>query len=82
MRGKGIMKKLISNCCGAQGLDFLTLDHINDDGAQFRGKKQNFTGERFYLWVKRNNYPKDLQVLCYNCNNAKHWNNNICPHKL
>ena len=69
-------------CCKTKGLSFLTLDHINDDGAQFRGKKQTFTGTAFYHWVKRNNFPKNLQVLCYNCNNAKHWNNNICPHKL
>jgi hypothetical protein len=70
------------NCCGITGIYFLCIDHINDDGNKIRGKKQTFTGEIFYRWIVKNNFPNDLQVLCYNCNNAKHWNNNICPHKI
>jgi hypothetical protein len=45
----------------------LTLDHINGDGATQRRAIRKGGGRGFYSWVKRNGYPKDLQVLCWNC---------------
>lgn len=69
------------NCCDVVGINFLTLDHVNNDGNKFRGKKQRFSGYIFYRWAQKNGFPKDLQVLCYNCNNARYWNGGVCPHK-
>ena len=36
---------------------------------------------KFYLWLKRNNFPPGYQVLCWNCNCGRSINNGICPHK-
>jgi len=64
-------------CCGETEMQFLTIDHINNDGAEH---KRSLGGVDLYTWIIRNNYPKTLQCLCYNCNCAKgHYGS--CPHK-
>lgn len=75
----------ICQCCGESNLGFLTIDHINNDGAQHRkeifGKKTS--GGPLYHWIIKNNFPQDLQSLCYNCNCGKQSSNlNLCPHKI
>jgi DNA repair exonuclease SbcCD ATPase subunit len=52
--------------CGQDNLKFLTFDHIHNDGAKQK-KIHGVTGQ-FVMWLKRNNYPKDIRVLCWNCN--------------
>lgn len=72
------------NCCGETERMFLTLDHINNDGGNFRKKelgKRTSAGYHSYQWLKRNDYPDDIQVLCMNCQHGKLMNNGICPHK-
>ena len=67
--------------------EFLTLDHINNDGnkhrKKLRGSNKHGGGTHFYRWLRRNNYPKDnFQILCMNCNWARHnEDDKICPHK-
>lgn len=60
-------------CCGISQIQFLTIDHINNDGAIQRKMNgvQRTSGNRFYMWIIKNNFPKDLQVLCWNCNCSK-----------
>ena len=58
------------------GLDFLTIDHINNDGAAHR--KQ--IGNSIYAWLKKNKFPGDFQTLCWNCNMAKSRHGGVCPH--
>jgi hypothetical protein len=66
-------------CCGETLLQFLTIDHINEDGAKHR---REIGRTSLYKWLKRNNYPKDnFQLLCFNCNCGKRINGGICPHK-
>jgi GrpB-like predicted nucleotidyltransferase (UPF0157 family) len=69
-------------CCGEEGVSFLTLDHVNDDG--YNHRKVVGSGSAFYRWLKRNHYPQDppLQVLCANCNQSKQVNGGVCEHKL
>lgn len=71
-------------CCGVTGLPFLTIDHINGNGNKHRletfGSSYGVT-RSFYLWLRRNNYPPEFQVLCWNCNLAKR-NGPVCPHEL
>ena len=71
-------------CCGESNPIFLTLDHIDNNGAAQRksifGKKVR-GGYNFYLWLKRNNFPTGLQTLCFNCNQGRYINKGICPHK-
>lgn len=57
---------------GQGDIDVLCLDHINDDGAAHR--KETAQGTRWqtaYKWIIKNDYPPNVQVLCYNCNMKK-----------
>lgn len=63
-------------CCGEAQEEFLSIDHINNDGAQH--KKEIPSG--LYRWLIKNEFPKDFQTLCMNCNWGKRLNG-ICPHK-
>lgn len=64
-------------CCGQTFDDvFLTLNHVNNDGAAHR----KLTGTRnMYIWAKQHGYPPNLETNCWNCNGAKLVNNGICP---
>ena len=42
-----------SNCFD---VELFTIDHINNDGAIMR--KIHGVGSAFYLWLKKNNFPK------------------------
>jgi len=68
-------------CCGVTGLIFLTVDHINGDGAKKRKAKQHKTGKMFYIWLRSHAFPQGFQILCHNCNQAKK-QLSMCPHKL
>lgn len=74
------------NCCGEDNPLFLTIDHINNDGYKIRPRNKNgnysapFSGQ-YYIQIIKANFPKDLQLLCWNCNCGKHRNKGICPHK-
>lgn len=70
------------SCCGEDNLGFLTLDHVNNDGAEHR--KALGVGRcstRVYQWAKSNGYPDTLRVQCANCNCGRQWNGGTCPHK-
>lgn len=73
-------------CCEEKQIMFLSLDHINNDGAAHKkelfGKSRRGGGTQLYQWAIKNNYPSNLQVLCMNCNHGKRLNKGICPHKL
>jgi hypothetical protein len=68
-------------CCGEDELVFLTLDHIEENGAEHRkelgGRNCGSTAQ--YRWLKKNDYPPGFQVLCFNCNVAKYRGG--CPHQ-
>lgn len=67
-------------CCHENILEFLTIDHINNDGAEERRQNGKKTGGKLYRWLIANNFPKDkYQILCYNCNCAKGFFG-YCPH--
>lgn len=68
------------NCCGEKNIIFLTIDHINNDGAERRrmGEKH---GHKLYAKLIKHDFPKEFQVLCMNCNWGKYQNGGICPHQ-
>ena len=66
-------------CCGEKVQDFLAIDHISNNGSVHRKKESIGTGTSTYRWLKRNGYPKDFQILCHNCNWAKHLHG-VCPY--
>lgn len=67
-------------CCGESEPMFLTIDHINNDGATHRRELGIRSGDKFYAWIIKNNFPSNLQILCFNCNCAKGVYGK-CPHK-
>ena len=66
-------------CCGETEPKFLTIDHINNDGAKHR-REIGRGGDQIYSWLKEHNYPKGFQILCMNCNWGKARNKGVCPH--
>jgi hypothetical protein len=66
-------------CCGEAHLEFLSLDHVNNDGNTHR-REIGAGGTALYRWAKKNSYPPSLQVLCSNCNWAKA-RYGECPHE-
>lgn len=64
-------------CCGESNIKFLTIDHINNNGAEHRKQIKN---DHLAGWLVRNNYPEGFQILCWNCNEGKKIYK-ICPHK-
>lgn len=71
-------------CCGEKERAFLTLDHVDNDGAKHRLKvtgRRNAAGFQMYAWLVRNNFPAGFQVLCMNCNWGKR-TTGVCPHKV
>lgn len=71
--------------CDVTEEEFLSIDHIYDDGATHRralsssGDDRSCVGSTFYAWLRRNGFPKDrFQLLCMNCNMAKAKGG--CPH--
>lgn len=74
------------NCCGETEPSFLSIDHVNNDGAAHRrslGYAGNGKGgsSRTLKWIRDNNYPPGFQVLCMNCQFGKVRNKGICPHQ-
>lgn len=66
-------------CCNEDTIEFLTIDHINNDGAKFKKENPSWAN-RIPQWLVKNDFPTGIQVLCYNCNNAKR-SYGICPHQ-
>ena len=68
-------------CCGETEVKFLSIDHINGGGSEERKNGlHGRNGSEFYIWLIKNNYPKDnYQILCFNCNCAKGFYGK-CPH--
>jgi hypothetical protein len=60
---------------------FLSIDHVNNDGANHRKEKGKRINYEEYL---KSDCPYELQTLCYNCNcgKGKEDSNEICPHNL
>jgi len=66
------------SCCGETNPYFLTLDHVNNDGAEHRRKLANVA---ILYKARREKYDRaKWDCLCMNCNFAKgHYGE--CPHK-
>lgn len=65
-------------CCGETEKVFLCIDHINGGGRAHRIAVGG-SSHAVYRSIRRQGFPDDFQVLCYNCNAAK-YQMGICPH--
>lgn len=66
-------------CCGEDIIEFLSIDHIGQDGSLQKRRHGIKGGTEFYCWIIKNNFPEGFRVLCYNCNKAIALYG-ICPH--
>lgn len=65
-------------CCDEERIEFLTINHLNGGGNAHRRTMTT----NFYLWLIQNDFPKDFNVLCLNCNFAQgHSRDGLCPHE-
>lgn len=64
-------------CCGERHAEFLTLDHVNGGGNAERRLRGGTTP--LWRWLRQKGFPSGYQVLCHNCNAAKHIYGS-CPH--
>lgn len=71
------------SCCGISEFEFLTIDHVKNDGAQDRK-----SGKSYYKILKlmksftpRSEVEKTYQLLCMNCNLSKHFGGGKCIHE-
>lgn len=62
-------------CCGEKELNFLSIDHINDDG-----RTEKTGGVNFYCKIIKAGFPKRFRILCLNCNMGRYFNGGTCPH--
>ena len=67
----------VCSCCGETRREFLSVDHIEGDGAAHR--RAVGSGAPMYRWIIDNNYPDNLRLLCHNCNLALGFYG-YCPH--
>ena len=61
--------------CGFSDSRALQIDHIAENGAAERKNLggQNFSGWRFYEWLKKRGWPDGYQTMCANCNLIKYF---------
>jgi hypothetical protein len=63
-------------CCGEKQMEFLSINHKNNNGAEHRRK----IGQgNLYQWIINNNFPSDYEVMCMNCNSSNGFYG-FCPH--
>ena len=63
-------------CCHETSMVFLTIDHLNNDGASDRKRLHRDRTTIYRAAIKE---PNRFQILCRNCNWAK--SRGPCPHK-
>ncbi len=52
--------------CTAIDPDMLTIDHVDNTGAQERKKDRTHAGMTLYAILKRTGFPEGFQTLCHN----------------
>jgi cytochrome c553 len=68
-------------CCGESIVAFLTIDHKDGGGNAHRRSLNGLGGRNFYVWLRKQGWPKGYQVLCFNCNVGTGLHGE-CPHVL
>ena len=67
-------------CCPESHMEFLSVDHIDGNGAAHRRAAFGHNSGNLYQLLKREGYPPGYRVLCMNCN----WSRGrygYCPHE-
>ena len=68
------------SCCKNNDWKFLVFDHMDD---KLKKKHRNLSGIDLAKRLKEENYPKKMQILCWNCNSGKEiTGGKYCAHHL
>jgi hypothetical protein len=67
------------SCCNELEEAFLEVHHVNGGGNKHR--RELGGNAKFYIWLRKNNFPPEFGILCSNCNKAE-YKQGICPHRL
>ena len=66
--------------CPESNVAFLTIDHVNDDGAAHR---KIVSSNTIYRQVIKEDFPPRYRLLCFNCNMGRYFRGGgTCPHTL
>lgn len=68
------------SCCFDGHVEFLTIDHLNNNGSTHRRVMGRKGGTATYQWLINHGFPSGFQVLCMNCNFSK-GAFGFCPHR-
>ena len=69
--------KCMCSGCEVTEIEFLSVEHINGGGQEDRNKSGART---FYERLVKDNYPEDIEILCFNCNLSRGFHG-YCPHE-
>lgn len=69
-------------CCGETEQEFLSVDHVRNNGAKHRREK----GREAWMWevwkaIKDKRIVTEYALMCFNCNFSKHFGKGVCAHK-
>jgi hypothetical protein len=73
----------VCQCCGESEYRFLTIGHVDGNGAEERRSiNGNARGGNQALLrrLRREGWPPGYRTECWNCNCASHFNGGVCPH--
>lgn len=65
-------------CCGVADEVFLAFDHVSGGGGEHRRQESIVD---MAIWLVKQGFPEGFQILCHNCNYAKHQLGR-CPHEV
>lgn len=69
------------SCCPEHRLSLLEFDHIGGWGKEHKGSTGNrISGYALYIWLRSNNYPSTIRLLCGSCH-ISITRNGICEHE-
>lgn len=69
-------------CCGESNKDFLSIEHLNNDGAAHRKRLRARSPQHAIIDIRRAGWPKGYATLCFNCNMGKARMGGTCPHVI
>lgn len=59
--------------CGFKDVRALTIDHINNNGAEHRKMLGSRASDKMHRWLIAEGFPEGFQVLCSNCQLLKRY---------
>lgn len=69
-------------CCGESDKRFLSIEHLNNDGAAHRRLLNGRSPDHIIRDLRKREWPSGYATLCFNCNMGKARMSGTCPHVI